>query len=202
VVTGVDLAAGVKRVTGAVTCLYTLFVHPNGLRQPVSIRSGRWGAKQIFGNMQQVAEDFGGVMVVEDNGMQRHLVELARELGLGMDDTLPVPVIPFTTGKNKVDPTLGIDNMAAEMENGRWLIPVGAGKARGGKLIYTPEREVQAWLSELSAYDPAQHPGDRLMASWMANVYAKRQQRIIRRAISGRNGGVRARVIGGARRAA
>lgn len=195
VVTGVDLAAGVKRTKGAVTCLFTIFFHPNGLRQVVGIRSGRWSARQIFAVMREVAEAFGGVMVVEDNGMQRHLLELAQEVGENMAN-IPVPVLPFTTGKNKVDPVLGIDNMAAEMESGRWLVPVGAGRMLGDMRHFVPPREVQSWLGELAGYDPNAHPGDRLMASWMARTHGMVLQRRLRRGPM--EGGVRARVLGGA----
>src|SRR6185369_6084980 len=102
--------------------------------------------------------------VVEDNGVQGHLVELAQELGEQFE--IVGTVHPFQTGKNKHDATLGIDAMAAEVEHGRWRLPSGlAGKERGA-----PEA-VRALVRQMRAYVPGQHPGDALMATWMARTW-------------------------------
>lgn len=183
IVTGVDLAV-TRRLKGAVTAMYTTLVHPSGLRQIIGARSGRWGARQILDNIAEVGDAFGGVVVVEDNGAQRYLVEIAQEL----DADIAVPVLPHTTGRNKVDPELGIDSMAAEFDAGKWLVPIERGE---------PCEEIAALLGELAVYDPASHPGDRLMALWFARTYALRillRRRRARRA--GTDGDVRVSVIG------
>lgn len=205
VVTGVDLAAGAKRSTGAVTCLFTLYLHPNGLRQPLSVRSGRWNSRQIFANMRAVADAYGGVMVVENNGIQKHLVELAQELGMGdKDDPLKaigVPIIPFETGRNKQDEELGVERMAAEMDSGQWLIPMGAPRffRHRSQPVYRANKEIVAWLSEAAQYDPNGHPGDRLMASWIARTHAMMLQRLWRLRQKKGRGSVKMRVLGGRR---
>lgn len=181
VVTGVDLAV-TRRMKGAVTAMYTLFIHPNGVRQIIGARSGRWGARQILDNLTEVGDAYGGVAVVEDNGAQRYLVEIAQEL----DTDISIPVLAHTTGRNKIDPTLGVDSMAAEFDAGRWIIPVERG---------TPSAEIVAMLGELEVYDPANHPGDRLMALWMARTYALRMMRRRRRS-SATSGDVHVSVIG------
>lgn len=182
IVTGVDLAV-TRRMKGAVSAIYTLYVHPNGVRQIIGARSGRWGARQILDNLAAVGDAYGGVAVVEDNGAQRYLVEIAQEL----DTDIAIPVLPHTTGRNKIDPELGIDSMAAEFDAGRWILPSEYEK---------PCEEIRALRGELEVYDPASHPGDRLMAIWFARTYALRKLR--RRRAQKRNGGgdVRVSVIG------
>lgn len=194
IVTGVDLAVS-RLMTGGVTCMFTLYVHPNGLRQPIGVRSGRWGAREILFNLAEVGDAYGGVAIVEDNAAQRYLVDIAQEAGDGMD-SIGIPVLPHTTGKNKIDPQLGISSMAAEMEAGRWVIPVGLGEIKHGKRVYVADREIRAWLEELAAYDPNTHSGDRLMASWMARTYAMRLQRRWRWHKRGDGGSVHVRTFG------
>ncbi len=191
VVHGVDLAV-TKKKSGARTCIFSIYVHPNGLRQVIGIRSGRWGAREILENLRAVGEALGGVAVVEDNAAQKYLIEIAQEL----DSEIPIPVLPFTTGHNKVDPNLGIDSMAAEFEAGRWIVPVGEGVVRGGKRVYLADRELRFWLEELSAYDPLAHSGDRLMASWIGRTYAMRLQRYLKAQQEQREGTVNIRVLG------
>lgn len=183
IVTGVDLGAS-RKMTGGVTAMYTAAVYPSGLRQLIAARSGRWSGGDVLRNLVDVGERFGGVIVVEDNGVQRYIVELGNE----EEVAVPVPVLPFYTGRNKYDLTLGVDAMATEFEAGRWLLPSGR---RGRE---TPE-EVKRLLREMRAYTPGGHPGDRLMALWFARTWALRRLRALQ---AGRNrgGSIRARVFG------
>lgn len=182
VVTGCDLGAS-RKMTGGATTMFTSVFHPSGLRQLVAARSGRWSGGDVIRNLSDCGERFGGVIVVEDNGIQRHIVELANEEGF----SVPVPVLPFYTGRNKYDTTLGIDAMAAEFEAGRWMLPSG----RRGKDV--PD-EVRRLAGEMRAYTPGSHPGDRLMSVWFARTWALRRLR----ALQGgrRDGSVRATVYG------
>lgn len=187
IVTGCDLGAS-RRMTGGATTMMTLCVHRSGLRQLVAARSGRWSGGDVMRNLVDVGERFGGVIVVEDNGIQRHIVELANEEGVAV----PVPVLPFYTGRNKYDLTLGVDAMAAEFEAKRWMLPSG----RKGKDV--PE-EVRRLLGEARAYSPGSHPGDRLMGLWFARTWALRRLRALQNG-AGRGGQVSARVFGGRER--
>lgn len=182
IVTGCDLGAS-RRMTGGATTMLTLCVHRSGLRQLVAARSGRWSGGDVMRNLVDVGERYGGVIVVEDNGIQRHIVELANEEGVAV----PVPVLPFYTGRNKYDVTLGVDAMAAEFEAGRWMLPSG----RSGRDV--PD-EVRRLLGEARAYSPGSHPGDRLMGLWFARTWALRRLRALQ---AGPKGGVRVRVFGG-----
>jgi hypothetical protein len=183
IVTGCDIGAS-RKMTGGATSMLTLCVYASGMRQIIGARAGRWSGGDVLRNLVEVGEQFGGVIVVEDNGIQRHIVDLANEEGLAP----PVPVLPFYTGRNKYDLTLGIDAMAAEFEANRWRIPSG----KGGKDV--PE-EVRKLLGEMRSYSPGAHPGDRLMGCWFARTWALRKLRALQ---SGRAGGgtVRAAVYG------
>lgn len=187
VVTGVDLGAS-KKMTGGFTAMYSVLFYPTGTRQLVGARSGRWSGPGILRNIAEVGDLYGGTVVVEDNGVQRYLREIAEEEGDTFD--LSVPVLPFYTGRNKYDMTLGIDAMAAEMEGGRWRIPSG----RSGRP--DPRSEVGKLIGELRAYAPNSHPGDRLMALWFARTWGMQRLARMRRGRE-RPGGVRVSVIGG-----
>ena len=76
-----------------------------------------------------------------------------------------VPVFPFTTGRNKAHPEYGIEGLAAELAGGKWRIPNNGGRIKG---------ETATWVQELLYYDPKEHTGDRLMASWFAREGARR----------------------------
>lgn len=180
VVSGVDLGAS-RRTKGGKTVLASIYVHPNGQIQPIGCKSGRGGSSWLFEQMGDVAERYGGVMVVEDNAIQKMLVEIAQERG----EEIPVPVVPFQTGRNKVLPETGIATMAAEMDADGWILPDDIG-----------DGELEAFYADLDSYDPEAHTGDHLMAFWMARTWAKKK---LRRARSEGGSRIGARGIGDAR---
>jgi len=182
IVTGCDLGAS-KKMSGGRTTMFTVCVHRSGLRQLVGARAGRWSGGDTMRNLVDVGERYGGVIVVEDNGIQKHVVDLANEEAI----SVPVPVLPFYTGRNKYDITLGIDAMAAEFEANRWMLPSG----RTGKAADVPD-EVRRLLGEMRAYSPGAHPGDCLMGLWFARTWALRRLR----RLQGKGGQVSARVFG------
>ncbi len=178
IVTGVDLGASRKK-KGGKTVLGTIAVHPNGQIQPIGCRSGRGGSNWLFDQMEDFAIRYGGVMVVEDNAIQKMIVEIAQQRG----DDIPVPIVPFQTGRNKVLPETGIATMAAEMDASRWILPDDSG-----------DGELEAFYADLDSYDPEAHTGDHLMAFWMARTYARKLMRKMRT----RGAEIGARPVGGA----
>lgn len=172
VVTGVDLAV-TKRMKGGETACVTLFVHPNERKQIIGCRGGRWGARAILNNLAAVGDAYGGVIVVEDNGAQAYLLEIAQEL----DEEIAVPVLAHTTGRNKIDPIMGVDSMAADFDAGRFVVPSGWDDQ--------PHPQVLKLLNQLEIYDSSSHPGDYLMALWMARTYANRILRRRKRSSAG-----------------
>lgn len=168
VISAVDI--GSRRVAGANTSIFTLFIHPDGTRQPLWLESGRWGATELLDRVVSHGVRFKGFVAVENNGIQQHIVELAREAM-----TAVVPVIPFTTGAQKADPRFGVASMAAEMEAARWIMPT---EFRG-----VVERNVgedfEEWHAEMLDYTPEQHTGDRLMASWIAREVGRKLHHLL-----------------------
>lgn len=154
--TGVDLA--VQANSGAnLTVLFTICVDPQGNRQILEIQSGRWASPEIIQRVHDVHQRFKSVVFVEDNAAQAYLVQF-------LNGTSAIPVRPFRTGMNKLNPALGVESLAAEMAAGKWLIP-----NQGGTL----HPEVSAWVDEMLYYHPDAHTGDRLMASWIAREGAR-----------------------------
>jgi hypothetical protein len=188
VVTGVDIGRS-RRAKGGQSAVSTNLVRPNGRRQLLRLWQGRVGARELLRRIGEPGRLFpGSFTVVEDNGVQGHLVELAQELGEQFE--IVGPVYPFQTGKNKHDPELGIDAMAAEFEHGHWLLPSG----RGGKEKDAPTM-TRALIRQLRAYVPGQHPGDALMATWMARTWGLERLARLRRGPAKR-AGIRALVLG------
>jgi hypothetical protein len=158
VFTGVDL--GVQRKdSNDETSLFTIKLEAGGLRRVLRIESGRWTGPEILHRVEQTFLAFGSIFIVENNAAQQYIIDFTKE------SDLVVPVIPFTTGRNKAHPEFGVESVGAEMANGKWLIPNTNGRT---------DDEVSEWITELLFYDPREHVGDRVMASWFAREGARR----------------------------
>lgn len=164
IITGVDLA--VSRADSAdLSVLFTIYVDAKGVRHVINVRSGKWTGPEIVRQIRKCHEDFGGVFIVENNAAQQYIVDEIIE-------QTAIPVIPFTTGKNKAHPEFGVESLATELANGKWRIP---NKRPLGKGVWEKTNvEVLEWIAELLFYDPKEHTGDRLMASWFAREGARR----------------------------
>lgn len=161
--TGVDLAIG-KKSDSDLTVIFTIAVDERGRRIVLDIQSGRWQAPEILSRIKATHDRYDSIVTVEDNGAQNFLLQWAMDWG--------VPVRPFTTGRNKYDERFGVESIAVEMMNGRWVIPSG---------MKPLPAEVLAWIQEMLYYDPEAHTGDRLMASWFAREAARQFERGIQR---------------------
>jgi hypothetical protein len=147
---GVDMGTGTG---GDLSCIFTILVYPNGVRRVLLIESGQWKGPELVERIEQNHHRFGSIVIVESNAQQRFIIQMVTA---GSD----VPVVPFNTSKKSYLPgPLGIESMAIEMANGKWLIPSANGRVAP---------EVREWIKELMRYNPEQHPGDRLMASHFA----------------------------------
>lgn len=152
VYTGVDL--GVRAKQGAdLTVLSTIIVHPNEDREILCIESGRWAARDIVDRIIDTHRRFGSIVIVENNAAQQFIVDFTKTESA-------VPVRAFFTGKNKMSPEFGIESVATEMANGKWIIPSINGKPANA--------EIDALVTGMIYYDPAQHTSDHLMSLWFA----------------------------------
>lgn len=154
--TGVDL--GTRESAGAdLTVFFTLILHPDGSREVLEVLSGRWTAPDIMARLKDVHRRFHSIVAVESNAAQDFIRQLVTKES-------SIPVLPFTTDKAKIDPLFGVETLAVEMFNGKWIIP-----SKGGQ---PATKEIGHWITEMLHYQPDQHTGDRLMASWIAKQAA------------------------------
>lgn len=149
--TGVDLGVG-KGPENASTVLFTVALMPDGRRLIVDIEAGRWQAPEIIDRLASVYRRYDSTILVENNGAQQFIVDMAQG---------KVPVVPFTTGRNKTSEEFGVESLAVEMRNGLWIMPSGS----VGEAV---PAEGKAFMQECLFYDPETHTGDRLMAAWLA----------------------------------
>lgn len=158
--TGVDLGirTTARRGQPDLTALFTICVHPTGMREVLDCMAGRWAGPEILERIEAVHRRYHSIVYVENNAAQDFILQFSRAQNA-------VPVKAFNTGTNKYHPEFGIEGMAAEMANGKWIIP-----CKGGIPVTL---ELQAWVNELLYYDPTAHAGDRLMASWFASMGAR-----------------------------
>ena len=157
--TGVDVGASL-RANGALSVFITCLHYPDGTRQLVSIEAGRLTGPEIVKRARSISARFGSLVFVENNGAQRFLLQFA-EKGEHF------PVLPFQTGANKWDPAWGVESLAVEMAQGRWIIPEHDAM---GEL----DPEVQALLAEMRTYSPDAHTGDRTMSLWICREGARK----------------------------
>lgn len=150
--TGVDL--GVQQHAGSdPTVLFTIIVHPDETREVLMVESGRWTAPQIVEKIIDTHRRYDSIVLVEDNAAQAFIYQLVRKVSA-------VPVRPFTTtAAKKHHPEYGIESLATELANGKWIIPCVGGVC---------EPEIEGWIQEMLNYNPEAHSGDRLMSSWFA----------------------------------
>lgn len=160
--TGVDLAVQ-KKDGNDLTCLFDIAVDPYGNRSVLNLEAGRWSGPEIVSKIHSHHQRYQSIVIVENNAAQDFIVQFARQGNA-------IPIIPFTTGRNKAHPEFGVEAMATEFASGKWRIPNIQGRMHP---------EVSAWVDEMLFYNPTSHTGDRLMASWFAKEGARLGSRAI-----------------------
>jgi hypothetical protein len=160
IATGVDLAIG-KKKTNARTVLFTIAVLPPANRRLIlDIEAGRWTGREIVQKIIAKHYAYGSIVRVENNAAQDFLLQWTR------DEDVSVPIRAHTTGRNKADPTNGVESLFIEIEQGGWIFPCDA----AGK---SPPA-LEAWLQDARQYAPGVHTGDYMMAAWLADWQAKK----------------------------
>lgn len=157
VFTGVDL--GVKKTKRADETVFFTFVEdPKGNRRVLSIDAGKFTGPEIVEKIVDCHKRLGGIIAVESVAAQDFILQFARDIS-------NVPVVPHLTTRAKRDPLLGVEGLAVELANGKWIIPCSAKKAAP---------QVEAWITEMLFYSPHAHTGDRLMAVYFAREIARK----------------------------
>jgi hypothetical protein len=148
--TGVDLGVGATTAHDE-SVLFTIALLPDGRRQVLSIEAGRWQAPELVARIKSARSRFRSRVRVESNAAQAYIVQFLAGDGVHVES--------HTTGRNRHDPILGIESLAVELEQGRWIVP--------------DSTETRTWAREMLAFSPMSHPGDRLVASWLAREAAR-----------------------------
>ena len=163
--TGVDLAVGKTKSHDLSVC-FTLARHQSGDFEVLECQSGRWTADEIISRVVSSHRRFRSDVIVENVASQDLLLQIIRR------DHPELPVRPFTTtARRKSDPKFGIEAMAIDLSNAKWIIP-------SGQKNEDLSSELKDWTDEMLFYDPSAHTGDRLMASWFAWEAARKDAEI------------------------
>lgn len=166
---GVDLGVKKKKSSGK-TVFFAILFHPDGTRQVLEVKSGKFSARDILITLLDFHTRYGALVFVEDNGAQDFLIQLASEDA----PDAGMWVIPFNTGANKAHPVFGVEGIFAEFARGAWIIPsVEQENAKGELVPVAATSELAEWLSECAHYNPNGHTGDHLMAAWIGKEAAR-----------------------------
>lgn len=175
--TGVDLAVKKKKRADE-TVFFTFIEDSRGRRRLLNIEAGKFTGPEIVQKIVDHHRRYGSIVVVEDNAAQDFILQFAKE-----ENSIPAGVVvPHTTTKAKRDPIFGVEGLAVELSQNKWMIPCQAKKVSA---------QVERWIEEMLFYSPKSHTGDRLMACYFARDKA--------RALLGNRGASKlgVRVIGG-----
>jgi hypothetical protein len=163
---GVDVGID-DRGTADLTVFFCVLLHPNRKRQILWIESGRWTGPEILIRLDDIATRFPeSIFIVENVQAQQYLVQF------GWQHTRAT-IIPFKTGRNKADPTFGLESLAVEMANGMWAFPNSSKGSDGAPVV---SKEIDALISGLLYYERGKHTADHLMAMWFAREGLRRYE--------------------------
>lgn len=154
--TGVDLAVQLHAAAD-LSAIYTIAVHPDGIREIIGLDSGRWPASEILQRIGDTHRRWNSVVAIENVAAQEWMRQFAQTMQ-------NVPARAFTTGRGKASLEFQAESLAAEIAAHRWVIPCD------DNLHVHPE--VSEWLQALLFYKPDAHTPDRmaagLFARWLA----------------------------------
>ena len=177
VTAGLDIG-GTFKEGGARAALCVLGMGADGFKRPLHLRSGMWVGMTLFEEVVQVWRIFGHVLreqIVESNAQQIHLVSLlsdeaivnavAIKLGIPAEEAkrLAAKIAGSTSGLyttkivHREDVRWGIRGLGPEIEALKWRFPQG-------------QPEIEHLFEDMRRYDPEAHPGDRLVALYLAHA--------------------------------
>jgi hypothetical protein len=136
---------------------WAMGVNPtNGRRTVLDALEARMEGPAALATLRDWHRRLSPVTWVENNAAQEFIRQFAGAEGIATR--------AHTTGKNKLDPSIGVASLGVELEQGLWNLP--AGDERSAAMM-------TRWRSQCLAFAPGQHTGDLLMASWIAREGAR-----------------------------
>lgn len=147
---------------GQAVVIFTIALSMERRKFVLDIRRGKWEPKRTVDEILDVWQVHRPqVIVVENNASQEAIVQWLREKG-GWD----LPILPFTTGKQKADPMLGLPSIEVEFSNRSWVCPMQ------GIDPTDSDNPYNVWKKELRNH-PIGAAADTVMASWFAREGAR-----------------------------
>lgn len=146
------------------TVFFVYAAQPDGSRLLLDMESGRFGAPELLSRLRAIHGRFPRATIYpESNAAQAWIAQFGADIA-------GIPIVPHvTTGSNKWDESWGVESLAVELFNGRWILP--SGEASFGEDLHSLaglHPELKALIEEMLLYRPDAHTGDRLMAMWIA----------------------------------
>jgi len=149
---------------GKFVVIFTLALGSDARRYPVEIRRGKWNPTEaILQLIDAYMTHRHQLVVVENNAAQEAIVQWAIEKGH------QIPIWPFTTGKQKADPAMGLPGMEVEFANDSWVCALGSQHQPDCSCGFC------VWKRELDEH-PVAECADTVMASWFAREAARALQ--------------------------
>lgn len=152
--TGVDIG-GVKRGQD-LSSIVTIeeLANAKGVRRLLNVSSGHWTGPELVDNLIAECKRYDSTAFVESNAAQQHFQAFTKA------QDASVRVVNFHTSASAKDHLVwGVEGVFAELMQGAWIWPSVDGKAHP---------EVEELKKECVFYSASQHPGDRLMALFLA----------------------------------
>ncbi len=138
--------------------LFTLAYNPYDYKRvPIDIIRGKFDPTRTVNEILRAFDKHRHQAIVcENNAAQEAILQWAKEKGRA-----DLPIIPFTTGKQKADPALGLPSLEVEFTNGAWIVPM--------ERRHDPDCTCGfcVWRNELFNH-PLAKAADTVMASWFA----------------------------------
>lgn len=151
---GVDLAISQKDDSDY-TAMAVVGQTREGMKIPLYLLREKLSPAQTKAKIISLNERFNpDVIMVENNAYQE---ALRRDLA----DSTSVPVKGYTTGGEKYDIDIGVNSLAVDFENGKWILPYS------NEDPYT-QQMIDILVGGMLDF-PGGHTEDLLMALWFAN---------------------------------
>lgn len=164
---GVDLAVTKKKGSHLTSFTPVLYWPEDLTCQVLWQEAGRWSSREIRDRFIDLHKRYGAIFVVENNAAQRWIIDIVyNQSDLPLEERVVPAIIPFTTGKNKAHSQYGVEGLATEIANDRWLFPTTGPEE--------PVKNVVELVGEMLYYTRGAHTGDRLMSLWFAREGCRR----------------------------
>ena len=155
VTNGIDLAIS-QRDTADYTAMMVLGRTRDGMKIPLWAIRERLTPAEVRQYIIEIQNSFSpSIQMVETNGYQE---ALRRDIA----DETDIPIRGYQTGGEKYDADIGINSLAVEFENDKWILPYDR------EDDYT-RRLMDILIDGLLSF-PNGHTEDLVMATWFANT--------------------------------